>query len=338
MDPNPQRAERDWPAAVVAGASQTGVVLMRDLARRGVSVCCVGQDPKSNGFRTVYGKGYLCPKPDVEPAAWVAFMSDLAKKVGGRPVLMATADQFVSAIGEHADELGDSFCLSKQGVALQARLGIKDTQYDLVSRYGMPLPRTRTIGCIDEVIEFGSGARFPCLLKPNQGLQWESGPQSNPLRGAKVVVVDSPEELAAQYRVAAELRSEVVVQEVIEGPDTAKLVYLSCYSTAGDRIGHCMLRELRTCPKDYGSASVVEPLLDPEADSLAINLGETRVHRIVRDRVEAGQSRRAVEGHRGKSASQRIRRRGVVRGRTTGVAPLPEPDRSAGGSDRSRRS
>ena len=241
---------------------------MRDLARRGVSVCCVGQDPKSNGFRSVYGKGYLCPKPDVEPAAWLAFMTDLAKKVGGRPVLMATADQFVSAIGEYADELGDSFCLSKQGVALQARLGIKDTQYDLVSRYGMPLPRTRTIGCIDEVIEFGSGARFPCLLKPNQGLQWESGPQSNPLRGAKVVVVDSPEELAAQYRVAAELRREVVVQEVIEGPDTAKLVYLSCYSTAGDRIGHCMLRELRTCPMDYGSASVVEPLLDPEADFL----------------------------------------------------------------------
>ncbi len=132
----------------------------------------------------------------------------------------------------------------------------------------MPLPRTKSIKSIDEVVEFGSTARFPCLLKPLQGLQWEFAPRDHPLQGCKVVVVDSQEKLVASYRRAADISPEVVVQEVIEGPDTAKLVYLSCYSTVGDRIAMCMLRELRTYPIQFGGASVVEPVVDPTADAL----------------------------------------------------------------------
>ncbi len=90
----------------------------------------------------------------------------------------------------------------------------------------------------------------------------------HPLRDRKVVVAASANELAAHYRIAAKICREVVVQEVIEGPDTAKLVYLACYSKHGDRIGHCMLRELRTFPRQFGCASVVEPVVDFEADAL----------------------------------------------------------------------
>ncbi|MDQ1468784.1 MAG: hypothetical protein QOJ99_264, partial [Bryobacterales bacterium] len=39
------KAQRYWPSVVITGAYQTGVVLMRDLARRGLSVCCVDCGP-----------------------------------------------------------------------------------------------------------------------------------------------------------------------------------------------------------------------------------------------------------------------------------------------------
>jgi len=55
---------------------------------------------------------------------------------------------------------------------------------------------------------------------------------------------------------------------VIEGPDDAKLVYLSCYSQNGVRLGACLVRELRTDPIYFGSASVVEPIEDPATDAL----------------------------------------------------------------------
>jgi predicted ATP-grasp superfamily ATP-dependent carboligase len=81
--------------------------------------------------------------------------------------------------------------------------------------------------------------------------------------------VNSGEELLAKYRLVAEINPELVVQEVIEGPDTAKLVYLSCYGSDGRRIGACMVREVRTTPIYFGSASLVEPIVDQEADLLS---------------------------------------------------------------------
>ena len=59
------------------------------------------------------------------------------------------------------------------------------------------------------------------------------------------------------------------MQEVIEGPDTAKLCYLSCYSRTGRLLGSCLVRQLRTDPIYFGSASVVEPVSDPEAHALS---------------------------------------------------------------------
>jgi predicted ATP-grasp superfamily ATP-dependent carboligase len=83
-----------------------------------------------------------------------------------------------------------------------------------------------------------------------------------------VTVAHSKEELEAKYGVAESITSELMIQEVVEGPDTAKLVYLSCYGRSGERLASCMVRELRTDPIDFGSASLVEPVDDPETDAL----------------------------------------------------------------------
>ena len=51
------------------------------------------------GFRSRYGKSYLCPNPDLEPAAWVDFMRNLSGELRSKPVIIAAADIFVEAIG-----------------------------------------------------------------------------------------------------------------------------------------------------------------------------------------------------------------------------------------------
>jgi predicted ATP-grasp superfamily ATP-dependent carboligase len=60
----------------------------------------------------------------------------------------------------------------------------------------------------------------------------------------------------------------VILQEIIEGKDTDKRVYLSCYDSRGDRIGHAMFRELRCDPVGFGPASISEPVVDPETDAV----------------------------------------------------------------------
>ena len=266
MGPNPIQAEPGWPSVVVTGASQTGVNLMRDLARRGASVCCVDCNTSNPGFHTVYGAAFECPNPDEHPAEWLEFMIALSGRLGGRPVLMSSADQFVSAIGGHAAELEKHYLFCRAAVPLQTLLATKEEQYAFASRHGMPVPRTAFVKSPADVEAFAAEACFPCLIKPVHARHWESAPPRHPLYCCTVKVVHTIDELWENYRLAAEIGPNMVLQEVIEGPDTAKVVYLSCYGQDGRRLGGCVVRELRTFPAHFGGASVVEPVIDDETD------------------------------------------------------------------------
>ena len=265
---NPLKAQRGWPAAVVLGGYYTGVNLTRYLVRRGVTTYCLDNDRNRQAFRSVYGTTLQCPDPDRQPAEWLAFMLDLARKVGGKLVLIPSADSFVSAMARHADELATAYIFCRDSVELYAILATKQRQYDLAVEHGMPVPRTKFAKSAEEVIDFGVGAEFPCVIKPVRSYDWWGVPRGHLLANRKVVVATSVADLRAKYDIVAKVNREVVVQEVIEGPDTAKIVYLSCYSADRRRIARCLLRELRTAPIYNGNASVTEPIEDPETDSI----------------------------------------------------------------------
>jgi predicted ATP-grasp superfamily ATP-dependent carboligase len=267
-DKNPLRAQPGWPSAVVLGAYYTGINLMRCLVRRGVTAYCLDNDRSRQGFRSVYGTTLQCPDPDRQPAEWLAFMLELTRKVGGKPVLISSADAFVLAMARHADALATAYVFCRETVALQGLLATKERMYDLAAEHGMPAPRTRFVKTREEVTAFGSGAQFPCVIKPVRSYDWAKVPRGHPLANRKVACATSLKDLEEKYRIIAEIGREVVVQEVIEGPDTAKLVYLSCYSTDRRRIARCMVRTFRTAPIHFGNSSVVEPVEDPETDSL----------------------------------------------------------------------
>jgi predicted ATP-grasp superfamily ATP-dependent carboligase len=242
---------------------------MRNLLGRGVKTVAFDCNPALPGFRSVHGKTYLCPNPDEEPSAWLTFMLDLAEKVGGKPVLIPASDQFVTAIATHSFELAKHFVFCHEAAGLQASLATKENQYALAQQHGMPIPRSQYITSSAQLQAFALSARFPCLLKPLHCREWEKMPASNPLTGTKLGTASSPQELLALYKSVQAFTPEVVVQEMIEGPDTAKVVYLSCYSLTGKRLASCLVREIRTGPIYFGSASVVEPVDDPETDALS---------------------------------------------------------------------
>ncbi len=266
---NPATAQPGWPPVVVAGAFYTGLLLMRNLIGRGVQAVAFDCNPVQPGFRSVYGKTFLCPNPDENPAAWLTFMVNLAKNMDAKPVLIPSSDQFVSAIAAHAQELEKHFVFCYSAASLQATLATKENQYALAAQHGMPIPRSQFITSAQDLDAFASTARFPCLLKPLHCREWEKMPGTHPLNGSKLATAESAEELRARYDSVSAFTPEVVVQEMIEGPDTAKLVYLSCYSQTGKRLGSCLVRELRTGPILFGSASIVEPVDDPETDELS---------------------------------------------------------------------
>jgi predicted ATP-grasp superfamily ATP-dependent carboligase len=194
-------------------------------------------------------------------------MVDLAATIGARPVLIPSSDRYVTAIANHAAALASHYILSP-GVELQGLLADKHTQYDLAARHGMPMPRTEFAQCADDVVRFTRDATFPCLLKPTHFREWLRCSPSHPLFGRKIAIARSPAELIAIYEQAAAIAAKVILQEIIEGPDSGKRVYLSCYDASGQRIANAMLRELRCDPLGFGPASVTEPIDDREVDEV----------------------------------------------------------------------
>ena len=141
-DPNPARAAKDWPPAVIAGAWRTGVLGMRSLRRRGIDVCAF--DCNGPAFTSPYGQVFTCPNPDTDAPGWLTFMRDLPRAMTARPVLIASSDQFVSAIAAHADALSEHYVISP-GALLQGKLATKETQDRLAAEHGMPMPNTRLV-------------------------------------------------------------------------------------------------------------------------------------------------------------------------------------------------
>ncbi len=263
-----KRLRINLPPVVVAGAYQTGVVLMRNLTRRKVETFCIDCDDSQPGFKTVYGKANLCPNPDTHPEEWERYMIDLATRIGRRPVLIASADQFVTAIADHAARLEPHYIFRPASVATQALLATKKRQYEIADVNGLPVPNTSFVESVEQLRRFASVAQFPCLMKPVHFREWEKLPAGHPLLNQKIALASSPTKLEETYRMVERVTPAVVLQEIIEGPDDAKLVYLSCYGQGGRRLGWCLVRELRTTPIHFGSASVVEPFSDPAVDAL----------------------------------------------------------------------
>jgi len=290
----PLRAQSDWPPVVVASVFQTGLNLMRDLLRRGVRTVGIDCHADHEGFRSSYGKSYLCPNPDTHPAEWVAFMIDLAQKLGAKPVIIPAADIFVSALGKHVEALKEHYIFSLDSIAVQAALATKEQQYALAAEHGLPIPRTAYIQSRADLESFASQARFPCLVKPRHQREWDALPEDNPLRGLKLFTADTPEELFTNYAHAEALRPEAVAQEIIAGGDDAKYCYLSVYGAGSRRLGHTVVHELRAHPILFGSGSIVEPVRDPEISTLCdkflrgvgyVGICEIEVKRDTRDGV-----------------------------------------------------
>ncbi len=287
-----KRPRSTGPAAVVASVFQTGLNLMRDLEQKGVRVVGIDSNPDNPGFRSRYGKSFLCPNPDKDPEGWLAFMIALAGAMGEKPVLIAASDLFVMAIGRYPAELQQYFLFSEAGVTLQASLCTKEVQYALAHEYGMPSPLAAHIESSGDLERFCEQAKFPSLLKPRQHREWQALPASHPLSGRKTVSASSPQELLSFYNSVKELVPHAVAQEEIVGPDSAKYCYLSVYATSGERLGYCVVQELRAYPLLYGCASIVEPVVDEEIAEVCdnflrsvglIGLCEIEVKRDTRD-------------------------------------------------------
>jgi D-aspartate ligase len=256
------------PLAVICGASATGLGVGRDLGRRGVSVVFADYESFRPGFVSKYVSRD-------ESGIVVGSEEELIEKLvllGSRqsinPVLFQTTDQMVLTVAEHRDQLEPHF-----HIADSTRPGIADVVtdkksfYELCVKHGVVSPRTAFPETLDDALTVRSEFDFPVIIKPIHGHLWRER-----LKGRKLLTAATPDEFEVIVRKFADDIQELMIQELIPGPESnlwiGGLYLRQCDGEPGAIFTG---RKLRQHPPGFGSASLADACQNDDVVKLSVS-------------------------------------------------------------------
>jgi D-aspartate ligase len=180
------------------------------------------------------------------------------------PVLYPQTDAALLLASRFRTTLAGAFRLMLADAELVERLVDKARFAALAQRHDLPVPPTQRVrprsGHPPPVLDI----RFPVVVKPVvRAADWDAVSD-----GGKALHVAGPDEWSAIWPRLASLPSEMVVQEVVPGPETAIESYHAYIDETGTIAGEFTGRKIRTFPPRYGYSTAVEVIELPDVAKL----------------------------------------------------------------------
>jgi predicted ATP-grasp superfamily ATP-dependent carboligase len=225
------------PLAVILGGSGHALIYSRSLGRRGIPTLTLDKS-RDTGLYTRYGMTSLLPSVDENPAAWIAFLKHVAERLGERPVLFPTADEYLLFLARHREQVADRFHLIIPDSDTIEQIINKRIQYSIAENAGIPVPRTFYPESLGDVRVHAAELSYPVILKPYM------------YRGGKIIrekwlPAHSPAELIEQFRRVSASGHAFMVQEFIPGPRQAIFAYHGFWDRDGREIAWWTKQHLR---------------------------------------------------------------------------------------------
>jgi D-aspartate ligase len=257
--------DRDEPYAVVIGFDHiTGLQTARILAERGVPVLGVASDGGHFACRSSAPEAVaVC---DTRGPGLVDCLEALAARLRHPPVLVPCSDESVLRIARSRERLDPVATVVQPAPEVVELLLDKVAFARHAEAVGLPVPVTRVVSDRATAAAAARELTFPCIAKPaGKSATWDA------VAGAKVVRVESPAALLELYDRVEEVTTTVVVQEWVEGPDSA---LLSCngYFRCGEPIATFVARKLRQWPPRQGTSCLGEEVRDDEVLRATVDL------------------------------------------------------------------
>jgi D-aspartate ligase len=216
------------------------------------------------GLYSKYAQRYICPDPKIQSDRLLRHLKNLRKKIGCRPVLFPTGDEYVLVVSQNREELNSDFEIIMADRQIQDSLVSKTGLHEIAIRFGIPEPQTHIVKSLNELSYVSEETPYPCIIKPAYSKSWHK-PEIKALIGnKKVIKVDTPDSLIYWYKKLAPIEPRMIIQEMIPGGDD-HLYYVPSYLDRNSRIlGAFIGRKTRVTPIHFGSASFVETVYDPK--------------------------------------------------------------------------
>jgi D-aspartate ligase len=248
---NRSRDAGDAALACVMGDTDLDVV--RVLAMAGIPCAVVARADEPGAFSRHTRARVERIDAWVDQAGQVEALLAFAREQRSPPVLMYTGDAELLLVSQHRDRLADAFRFVLPEADLVESLVRKHRFAELALRLDLPVPVSRRLRPATDAPPERDLA-FPAIVKPitRQNAVWALAAGR-----AKAVRIDSAEELRRLWSRLAETHGEILVQELIPGPETRIESYHAYIDGEGRVAGEFTGRKLRTLPAEFGHSTAL---------------------------------------------------------------------------------
>jgi D-aspartate ligase len=246
--------------AVVFNMFETGLGIARSLGQKGIKV--IGVDHKKDiASYSRYVKPLICPHPLKEKEKFLRWIDLNFKLYENKIPALIASDDFLIAFAENNKYLSGYFLFNMIAKEQLDKITDKYCQYELAKRTGIQLPRTAVLRNVEEIdrVDF-SEFSFPVFLKGLDVNLWREHVSST-AKGFSIPTLDDLHQKASHI---VGLNLPVIVQEIIQGPDSNHFKYNVYIGHDGEIKAEFTLRKIRQNPIRFGVGSVVESIQDDE--------------------------------------------------------------------------
>jgi D-aspartate ligase len=244
--------------AIVFGGGINALGVVRNLGRYGIPVYCVVERKKSAVYSRFCKKYFVVPHIQENTSVLRKFLSDNEKLDCG--ILFATGELGALHLSELKEELGNNYCVLLPKHEVVRTLADKREFYHSLSELGVPHPLTIFPESPQDVRRISKKLKYPVFIKPCMSHEFW------PKFGTKGFIANSRDELLRYYLLALEHRVDVILQEIIPGPDAKNIYGIEGYFDKNSEpkavYAHC---RLRGSPPAFGSTCLRESILIKDA-------------------------------------------------------------------------
>jgi predicted ATP-grasp superfamily ATP-dependent carboligase len=257
-----------WPLAVVLGGDSNPLSFVRSLGRRGIPTLMV-ESWRSLGTYTRFGEVALLQDLTRRPELWLEFLERVGSRLAEPGILFPTSDRAMLLVARDQERLSRHFRFVVSDAGTVETLVDKRAQYELARSEGVPMPRVDFPVAVEDAARLADEFAYPCLVKPYVSDLARSMLVGTPFAGKKLFVVRSASELVDTYERILGLGVEVMIQELVPGPDNAIFTYLGFWDGAGRERAWVTKQKLRQNPPGFGDGSLQVTVDAPEVAGLS---------------------------------------------------------------------
>jgi D-aspartate ligase len=258
------------PPAVVLGGGINALAVVRSLGRKGIPVTVFSGDREDLVRRSRYVAAFRHASDDPEELARALLA--IGSRAVDRPVLFFTADKYLGFVSAQRDRLRDSFRFIVSDETAVSTVLSKGQFNRFTEENGFPAPSGMIASARTNWLDRAGHLNYPVVAKPLLSFEWRTREFVERFGRVKAMRFEAPQELERMLPGLLEFTSEVLIQELIIGPDEAHYSVFVYRSPRFGELFRLCVNKARVWPIRNGAGSYARVSPNAQMEEIGADL------------------------------------------------------------------